>query len=84
VLLRLLIAVVFLGPVIWGLVDAIRRPKEAFTAAGRNRTVWIGLLAVGLIAPAVIAAGIGVWYLIAVRPKVAAAMPSTTPPPDER
>jgi hypothetical protein len=84
VLLRLLIALVFLAPVIWGLVDVIRRPKEAFTAAGRNRTVWIGLLIVALIAPVIIGTGIGVWYLIAVRPKVAAAMPSTTPPADER
>jgi uncharacterized protein DUF2516 len=84
VLLRLLIAVLFLAPVIWGLVDAIRRPKEAFVAAGRTKGIWIGLLVVALIAPIVIGTGIGVWYLIAVRPKVAAAMPSSTPPADER
>ena len=83
-LLRLLIAVVFLGPVIWGLVDAIRRPKEAFVAAGRSRGVWLGLLVVALIAPMIIGTGIGIWYLIAVRPKVAAALPSSTPPADER
>jgi hypothetical protein len=83
-LLRLLIAVLFLAPVIWGLVDAIRRPKEAFVAAGRTKGIWIGLLVVALIAPILIGTGIGVWYLIAVRPKVAAAMPSTTPPADER
>ena len=75
---------VFLGPVIWGLVDVIRRPKAAFVAIGRSRNLWIGLLLVALIAPMIIGTGIGVWYLIAVRPKVAAAMPSSTPPPDER
>jgi hypothetical protein len=84
VLVRLLVAVVFLAPVIWGLVDAIRRPKEAFVAAGRNKAIWVGLLVVAFIAPVIIGTGIGIWYLIAVRPKVAAAMPSSTPPPDER
>jgi hypothetical protein len=80
---RLLLLVVFLLPIVLGLVDAVRRPKEAFAAAGRNRWVWIGLLLVALLAPPIIGAGIGFWYLIAVRPKVAAAMPSPTPPPDE-
>jgi hypothetical protein len=80
----LLLAVIFVAPIVWGLVDAIRRPKEAFAASGRTKGLWIGLLVVALIAPPIIGAGIGVWYLIAVRPKVAAATPSTTPPPDER
>ena len=80
----LLLAVVFVAPIVWGLIDAVRRPKEAFVAAGRKRALWIGLLLVAVLAPPLIGAGIGVWYLIAVRPKVAAAMPSTTPPPDER
>jgi hypothetical protein len=84
VLLRLLIFAVFLGPIIWGLVDAIRRPKEAFVAARRTKGIWIGLLVAALIAPPIIGVGIAIWYLIAVRPKVAAAMPSSTPPPDER
>jgi hypothetical protein len=80
---RLLIAVVLLAPVVWGLVDVVRRPKQAFIAAGRNRAVWIGLLLVSLIAPPLIGAGVGVWYLVGVRPKVAAATPSSTPS-DER
>ena len=83
-LVRLLVAVVFLAPVIWGLVDAIRRPKEAFVAAGKNRGLWIGLLVAAFIVPVLIGTGVGMWYLIAVRPKVAAVMPSPSPPPDER
>ncbi|MCI3948506.1 MAG: hypothetical protein K0R11_440 [Acidimicrobiales bacterium] len=79
---RLLIAVVFLAPVIWGLVDVIRRPKAAFVAAGRTRGIWIGLLLLALLAPILVGTGIGIWYLVAVRPKVAAATP--TPTPDER
>lgn len=65
-----------LAPVVWGLVDVVRRPKEAFVAAGRNRAVWIGLLLVSLIAPPIVGAGVGVWYLLSVRPKVAAATSS--------
>ncbi len=80
---RLLIALVFLAPVVWSLVDVVRRPKDAFVAAGRNRAVWIGLLLVSLIAPPLLGAGMGVWYLVAVRPKVAAATSSSTPS-DER
>ena len=83
-LLRVLIAVAFLAPVVWGLVDVFRRPKDAFVAAGRSRGVWIGLLLVALIAPILIGTGIGIWYLIAVRPKVAEATPSPSPPSDER
>jgi hypothetical protein len=80
----MLLLVVFLAPIVWGLVDAVRRPKEAFEAAGQKRGLWIGLLLVALLAPPIIGAAVAVWYLIAVRRKVAAAMPSTAPPADER
>jgi hypothetical protein len=83
VLGRLLIAVVFLVPIVWALVDVVRRPREAFVVAGRNRGVWIGVLLVSLIAPPLLGAGVGIWYLVSVRPKVAAALPSSTPS-DER
>jgi hypothetical protein len=83
VLPGLLFVVACVALIIFGLVDVIRRPKEAFVAAGRTRNIWIGLLVVALIAPPLIGAGIGFWYLIAVRPKVAAAMPSRTPPVEE-
>jgi len=84
VLVRLVVAVAFLVPVVWALVDVVRRPKSAFVAAGRTRGIWIGLLLVALVAPIIIGTGVGIWYLVAVRPKVAAATPSTTAPPDER
>jgi hypothetical protein len=82
-LLRLLVAAAFLAPVIWGLVDVARRPKEAFEAAGQRRGVWIGLLLVALLAPVIVGTGVGLWYLVVVRPKVARAVASSTPP-DER
>ena len=80
---RLLIAILLVAPVVWGLVDVVRRPKEAFAAAGRRRGIWIGVLLVALIAPPLVGAGVGVWYLVSVRPKVAAATPSSAPS-DER
>jgi hypothetical protein len=89
-LVLILVLATFVGPVSWALVDLWRRPKSAFVAAGRNRNVWIGLLVVALVGPFVIgtpplvSSGIGIWYLIAVRPKVAAVMPSRIPPADER
>jgi hypothetical protein len=79
---KVLVVAVLLGPVLWALVDVVRRPKAGFVAAGRNRIVWIGLLLAALIAPPLLGFGVGVWYLVAVRPKVAAATPSPTP--DER
>ena len=86
----ILVIATFVVPVSWALVDLWRRPKSAFAAAGRNRNVWIALLLVGLLGPfligtpPIVSSGIGMWYLIAVRPKVAAASPSPTPPADER
>ena len=79
----MLLLVVFLAPIVWGLVDAVRRPKEAFAAAGQKRGLWIGLLLVALIAPPIIGAAVGVWYLAMVRRKVVAATP-IAPPADER
>jgi hypothetical protein len=80
----MLLLVVFLAPIVWGLVDAVRRPKAAWEAAGQRRGLWIGLLLVALIAPPIIGAGVGIWYLVAVRRKVAAGTPSIAPPADER
>ena len=89
-LVLLLVVATFVVPCAWALVDLQRRPKAAFAEAGRNRNIWIGLLVVALVGPflvgtpPIVSSGIGIWYLIAVRPKVAAVMPSPSPPPDER
>jgi hypothetical protein len=82
VLLRLLLTAAFLAPVVWALVDAVRRPSTAFAAAGRRRGLWIGLLIVALVVPVAVGAGVGAWYLLVVRPKVAAA--GATPSLPER
>jgi hypothetical protein len=86
VLLQLALTAVLVGPVIWGLVDAIRRPGSAFKDAGRTKGVWIGILVVALVAPPIVGVGLAIWYLVAVRPKVAVAQAATAdvPPADER
>ena len=87
----MLVIVALVFPVSWALADVLRRPKAAFAATGLTRGIWIALLAVALGGPLVIgtsliglliSSGIGVWYLVAVRPKLPAATPS--PAPDER
>jgi hypothetical protein len=90
-MLLVLVLVAFVAPVAWALTDLFRRPASAFAAAGRNRGIWIGLLIAALAGPFVIGTpilvslGIAIWYLVAVRPKVAAAQrASPTPPADER
>lgn len=57
---------------IWGIADAALRPSDAWRSIGQNRTVWIALqlvltfvFGIGLIVALV--------YLLAIRPKLAAA-----------
>ena len=58
--------------IIWGIVDAASRPDAAWVAAGQNKTVWIVLQAVGLVFCG-LGALVSVVYLLAIRPKLAAA-----------
>lgn len=61
-----------LGLSVWALLDAAHRPEWAFALANRSRTTWVALNAAGIF---VCAAGVLVaaWYLLRVRPVVAAA-----------
>jgi uncharacterized membrane protein len=62
VLIYLVMLVVWL----WGLIDAARRPDTAYQAAGQNKVLWIVLCVVlGALGSLI--------YLLAIRPKVAAA-----------
>lgn len=55
---------------IWGLVDTLIRPEWAWQASGQNKVLWVILNIVGIFFCGVI---LGPVYLIAIRPKVAAA-----------
>jgi Protein of unknown function (DUF2516) len=55
---------------VWAVVDAIRRPRGAFVAAGSSKALWVALLAAfGVLIPFV-GMILAVVYLSAIRPKV--------------
>ena len=53
---------------IWGIVDATRRPTQAWKRAGQNKVVWIVLQAAGLVVW--IGLIMTVIYFLAIRPSV--------------
>jgi hypothetical protein len=60
----------FLAPLVLGivaLVDAIGRPEPVWKRAGQERTLWIVLIAVGLVL-CVVGAIIDIVYLATIRP----------------
>ena len=70
-LLWMLLASIPIAMSLWALLDAARRPAWAWSLAGRSQLVWIGLSAFGLflVIPGM---AIATWYLMRVRPAVAA------------
>lgn len=75
VVLAALGVVVFSIPLalnLWALLDAARRPEWAFALSGRSRTSWVVLTGGGIF---ICGAGVvlAAWYLVRIRPEVAAA-----------
>ena len=57
--------------IVFGIVDAARRPEWAFAGAGQNKTMWVALQALGLfVAP--LGAVLTLTYLLSIRPKLTA------------
>jgi hypothetical protein len=69
-----ILVVVSVALSIWALVDAISRPDWAFQAAGSNKTLWVVLEAIGFFICGLV---LSLIYLLAIRPKVAAAQRGT-------
>ena len=67
-----LLAAIPLAISMWALLDAARRPEWAFALARRSRTVWVASTGIGILfcGPGV---AVAIWYLVKVRPGVAAA-----------
>lgn len=63
---------VLLGLPLWGVIDAVSRPRSAFAAAGEDRRTWIRRQA--LLAPVGAGAVAAVVYLVGARRRVAAAV----------
>jgi hypothetical protein len=57
---------------VWALLDAARRPGWAWALAERSQAMWIALICVGILS---VCGGIAIscWYLLRVRPQIAAA-----------
>ncbi len=67
-----LVAAIPLALSMWALLDAAHRPEWAFALARRSRTVWVASTGIGVLfcLPGV---AVAIWYLVKVRPGVAAA-----------
>ena len=71
-LLLACIAAVPLGVSIWALLDAARRPRWAWALADRRQVVWMAVIMAGVrsVFGGLLISG---WYLVRVRPAIAAA-----------
>ena len=60
-----------LGLSVWALLDIARRPAWAWALAGRNRVLWMVAVLIGILS---LVGGILIsgWYLVRVRPRIAA------------
>jgi hypothetical protein len=66
------IACIPLGVSLWALLDAAHRPEWAWALAGRRRVVWIVVILLGIftLVGGLLISG---YYLVSVRPRIAAA-----------
>jgi hypothetical protein len=73
----LLLFLVFVAAIVigvWAIVDAIRTPREAFSAAGSSKALWLTLLLVFAVLAFFVTAVLGVVYFLRIRPRVRAMM----------
>lgn len=65
-------AAIPLGVSVWALLDAARRPQWAWSLADRSQVAWMAgiLFGILMLAPGL---ALSTWYLVKVRPLIAAA-----------
>lgn len=69
-IVMILVWIVLFGVWLWGLIDAARRPDQAFQAAGSSKVLWIVLIVLlGTLGSLI--------YLLAIRPKFARTSPQS-------
>jgi hypothetical protein len=71
----ILLAAVFSLPLaisMWAFLDVARRPSWAWSLAGRSQVAWLASVALGVLT---VVGGLLIsgWYLVVVRPEIAAA-----------
>jgi len=67
-----------IGVSLWALLDAARRPQWAWSLAERNQVLWLAVILGGVLS-VVLGLAISGWYLVKVRPAVAAAEEGRVP-----
>ena len=71
VIFWLFVALIPISISLWALLDCARRPPWAWSFAGRSQVAWLGAIAFGTLF-LILGMGISLWYLIRVRPSIAA------------
>jgi hypothetical protein len=74
----LLLVSIPLGISVIALLDAARRPQWAWSLAERNQLMWLAMILVGILS-VLLGLAISGWYLLRVRPVVAAAEAGRVP-----
>jgi hypothetical protein len=74
----LLLVSIPLGISVLALLDAARRPQWAWSLAERNQLMWLAMILVGILS-VLLGLAISGWYLLRVRPVVAAAEAGRVP-----
>jgi len=72
VLFLILVAAIVIG--VWAIVDAIRTPREAFSAAGSSKALWLTLFLVFAVLAFFVKAVLAIVYFLRIRPRVRAMM----------
>jgi hypothetical protein len=67
-----MVAAIPLGLTVWALLDAARRPQWAWALTERRQVMWMAGIMFGALT-VVGGLAISTWYLVKVRPQVAAA-----------
>ncbi len=63
---------------VWALLDCARRPGWAWALSGRRQAVWMAAILFGMLM-VVVGIAISGWYLLKVRPAIAAAEDGQVP-----
>lgn len=71
VIVYLVIGLVPISLSLWALLDCARRPGWAWSLAGRSQLVWLGAILFGVFL-LLFGVAISVWYLLKIRPEIAA------------
>ena len=71
VIVWLFVGLIPIGLSLWALLDCAHRPPWAWSFAGRSQVAWLGAIAFGIFL-LIFGMLISLWYLIRVRPDIAA------------